>query len=123
MQLPGDVDPFGRYRRPLRFLGLVGLCLQRARLTAALHRKPEQPGGRREQHEEGRCPQLLGGARQGIECDLHPEPGQSHQQTRDGDAPGAVCRDGIRAGQSGEQQRGTLGSVGGGNRLNGDGRH
>ena len=123
VQLPGDADPFGRNRRPLRFLGPVGLCPQRARLTATLHREPEQPRGRHEQHEERRCPQLLGGARQGIEGELHHQAGQSHQQTRDGDAPRAVCRDGIRAGQSGQQQRGTLGGVGGGNRLHGDGRH
>ena len=113
VQLPGDTNPFCRDCRPLRFFGLVGLCLQRARLTAALHRDPEQPRGRHEQPEDRGRPQLLGSARQGIESDLHRVAGQSYQQARHGDAPRAVGRDGIRAGQSGDQQRGALSSVGG----------
>jgi len=123
VQLPGDTDPFCCNRRPLRLFGLLSLGLQRARLTAALHREPDQPRGRHEQHEDGGRPQLLGGARQGIECDLHPEAGHSHQQARQGDAPRSVRRDGIRGGESGQQQRRALGRVGGGNRLHGDGRH
>ncbi len=123
VQLPGGTKPFRRDRRPLRFLGLVGLCLQRARLTTALHRDPKQPRGHHEQPEDRGCPQLLGSARQGIESDLHRVAGQSHQQARHGDAPRAAGRDGIRAGQSCDQKRGTLSSVGGAHRLHDDGRH
>ena len=56
MQLPGDADPFGRNGRPVPFFGLRSLGLQRARLTAALHRQPDQPRGCHEQHENRAAP-------------------------------------------------------------------